>query len=193
MAGGAVGAPPGGFWHRCEPRRRVCGFVEERCAPACNDRWGLYHGLMLATHRAWQTIRPERLKASPWYMAASCALTFLCVVIGWVLFRSPDFHTAATILKAMVHPTRLPTEGRLAILMIGIGLSFCWLAPNIYQMLYRYRPALLLREQIPLTRKRFVRYSFEFRLAEAAALSAALILTLYEMRGTPSTFLYFMF
>ena len=155
--------------------------------------WGLYHGLMLATHRAWQSIRPDTLKAAPWYAAVSGALTFLCVVAGWVLFRAPDFQTAATIWAAMVHPTHLPTEGRLAILVIGVGLTFCWIVPNVYQILYRHRPALLLREQIPLLRKRAFSYSFEFRIVEAAAVSAVMMVSLYEMRGTPSTFLYFMF
>jgi alginate O-acetyltransferase complex protein AlgI len=103
--------------------------------------WGVYHGLLLATHRAWQSVRPDRLKAAPWYIAASGALTFLCIVIGWVLFRSPDFHTAATILVAVAHPP----------------------------------------------------YSFQFLPLEAAALSAALLVCLYQMRGTTSQFLYFMF
>jgi len=97
------------------------------------------------------------------------------------------------MLAAMVHPTHPPTEGRLALLLIAIGLLFCWTAPNVYQMLYRYRPALLLREQISLVRKRFVPYNFRFRALEAAALSVALIVSLYQMRGTTSQFLYFMF
>jgi D-alanyl-lipoteichoic acid acyltransferase DltB (MBOAT superfamily) len=155
--------------------------------------WGLYHGLMLATHRAWQSVRPDWLKTSPWYVAASAALTFLCVVIGWVLFKSPDFKTAWLILSAMAQPSEFSMQGQTDILMIEISLLFCWIAPNVYQMLYRYRPVLLLREQIPLLRTRAVAYAFNFRTAEAVVLSCVLIASLYEMHGTVSTFLYFMF
>ena len=58
--------------------------------------WGAYHGVLLAAHRAWRglgfKVRSTKLAA------ASC---FLAVVLGWVVFRSPDFTTAGVMLSAM--------------------------------------------------------------------------------------------
>jgi len=82
---------------------------------------------------------------------------------------------------------------RTQVYLLAAGLLFCWLAPNTYQVLYRFRPALLLREQVRLLRDRPLPYDFDFRTAEAIALSIVLIACLYAMRGAVSQFLYFMF
>lgn len=155
--------------------------------------WGLFHGILLVLHRFWRSVRPAGFDEITGYRLLAGALTFLCVVVGWVLFRSPDFATAGRILVSMSHPAMFNVQGNTPVLAITIGLMFCWIAPNIYQVLYRYRPALLLREQIPLLRRREFSYRFGFRTAEGLAMSAVLIVALYFMQGTQSTFLYFMF
>jgi alginate O-acetyltransferase complex protein AlgI len=57
--------------------------------------WGGLHGLGLAINGAWHR--------AGWRMPAllGWALTLLFVIIGWVLFRSPDFATAASVLTSM--------------------------------------------------------------------------------------------
>jgi hypothetical protein len=57
--------------------------------------WGAYHGLLLAFDRTF-----ERMTASvsKWFRRA---ITFLAVVVGWVLFRSTSFTMAIVWLKKM--------------------------------------------------------------------------------------------
>jgi alginate O-acetyltransferase complex protein AlgI len=63
--------------------------------------WGLYHGLLLALHRAlprpaWWT--------RPIFRPLAVAFTFLCVCVGWVFFRAQTFNDAAIVLGAMFRP-----------------------------------------------------------------------------------------
>jgi alginate O-acetyltransferase complex protein AlgI len=57
--------------------------------------WGGLHGVALAANGAW--VRAGRQMPSP----LGWALTLLFVIVGWVLFRSPDFTTAAGVLGSM--------------------------------------------------------------------------------------------
>ncbi len=57
--------------------------------------WGLMHGAGLIVCRAWQK------GGLPLPMAAGWALTALFVLIGWVLFRAPDFTTAGHMLMGL--------------------------------------------------------------------------------------------
>ena len=57
--------------------------------------WGGLHGLALALNAAW--------RRAGWRMpvGAGWALTLLFVMLGWVLFRAPDFATALDIVAGM--------------------------------------------------------------------------------------------
>jgi len=57
--------------------------------------WGGLHGVALAANSAWD--RTGRRLPAP----AGWALTLLFVVVTWVLFRSPDFATAARVMAGM--------------------------------------------------------------------------------------------
>ena len=67
--------------------------------------WGLMHGIGLAAHKLWTGKRsmPQR-RASGIATLASWAATYAFVCVSWVLFRSPDFSTAASILRKMAGP-----------------------------------------------------------------------------------------
>ncbi len=58
--------------------------------------WGAIHGIGLLVCRAWQS-SGQRLPA-----AAAWTLTFLFVVVGWVLFRSSSFGAAGNMLAGMI-------------------------------------------------------------------------------------------
>lgn len=64
--------------------------------------WGLLHGLALAKNRLWMQHGPRTTnlftKIFGWI------LTTGLVLIGWVLFRSPDFHTASLMFRQMFMP-----------------------------------------------------------------------------------------
>jgi alginate O-acetyltransferase complex protein AlgI len=62
--------------------------------------WGAWHGGLLATERALGVrvppgTVPERFRPHRW------ALTFLCVMLGWVMFRSASVDDALTLYGAM--------------------------------------------------------------------------------------------
>jgi alginate O-acetyltransferase complex protein AlgI len=57
--------------------------------------WGGLHGAALAVNHGWSGAGLKLPRAAAW------ALTLLFVMACWVLFRSPDFKTAAEILTAM--------------------------------------------------------------------------------------------
>ncbi len=57
--------------------------------------WGGLHGLALAANGAWASAGLRMPRLAGW------ALTMPFVMIGWVLFRSPDFGTAARVLGGM--------------------------------------------------------------------------------------------
>lgn len=68
--------------------------------------WGFYHGLLLVIHRlvapAGAIVR-ERLGRAAWcWSAASMALTFHFVCVGWLLFRSESLTQAWEMLGAVV-------------------------------------------------------------------------------------------
>ena len=62
--------------------------------------WGAWHGAILAIERALGVkvppgTQPERFRPHRW------ALAFLCVVLGWVMFRAESVADAATLYAAM--------------------------------------------------------------------------------------------
>jgi len=61
--------------------------------------WGLYHGMLLIIERATGT---GAFTAEGVGLVARRALTFLLVMIGWVLFRASSLTEAGHVLKAMV-------------------------------------------------------------------------------------------
>jgi alginate O-acetyltransferase complex protein AlgI len=84
--------------------------------------WGAYHGALLVGERilglrAWN----DRARAQPLARIAGTIVTFLLVLAGWVLFRSPSFGTAATILRTMVSGSAGPSlVGAAVLLLVGI-------------------------------------------------------------------------
>jgi|HubBroStandDraft_6_1064221.scaffolds.fasta_scaffold34431_2 alginate O-acetyltransferase complex protein AlgI len=59
--------------------------------------WGVYHGVLLVVERGIEWLFPRG--TGDWLRrGVGVVLTFHLVVLGWVLFRSPDLVTAGTIL-----------------------------------------------------------------------------------------------
>ncbi len=64
--------------------------------------WGAWHGVILSIERALGvTVSKQHFNIFAW------GLTFLLVVIGWVMFRAPDVTTAVYFYKAMFSFTSL--------------------------------------------------------------------------------------
>ncbi len=85
--------------------------------------WGLYHGLLLAGHA-----RVRRLRALTVPAWASRALTFLAVLVGWVLLRSPSPAMALRLWEAMLglHGAGLgglaPRAGTLGLAVVALAV-----------------------------------------------------------------------
>jgi alginate O-acetyltransferase complex protein AlgI len=97
--------------------------------------WGGLHGLALAANSAWDRAGLRLPRVAGWM------LTMLFVVVGWVLFRSPDFATASRVLLGMagangtghVHIDNAPlVVGAVAIVLLlptSQDVALKWLRP----------------------------------------------------------------
>ncbi len=71
--------------------------------------WGILHGAMLVVHRHFKSYCKrhsllDRVLQTPSGTVFRIGLTFGCVCVGWVFFRSTDFTTAAEMLRRLVVP-----------------------------------------------------------------------------------------
>lgn len=127
--------------------------------------WGLYHGLLLGSYH---TLKFANLW--PKAPAIGRAVTFLAVVIGWVLFRSTNWPMAGSLLSAMFGLRGLAWSPVPRSYLLMLLCCFLWtnFGPNAFDVHMKARPwtALLL-----------------------AAVAMAVFLLLRE----PSPFLYFQF
>ncbi|OAN49231.1 hypothetical protein A6A04_03710 [Paramagnetospirillum marisnigri] len=65
--------------------------------------WGVLHGLYLVVNHLWRDLPKAWMPPVPAWAAkaAAWAVTFLAVVVAWVLFRADSFAAAQAILAAM--------------------------------------------------------------------------------------------
>jgi alginate O-acetyltransferase complex protein AlgI len=128
--------------------------------------WGGYHGGLLALERAlgerWTRV-PRRLRQ---------VATFVLVMAGWVLFRSPSFGSAADWLSRMFVPDFggqiLTSPMLLAGLLVAAIVAHA--LPNTFEIRHRWNGAMV---------------------SGFAVLFMLTLVTLYS--GRPSPFLYFQF
>ncbi len=181
--------------------------------------WGTLHGVYLVINHGWRALRRrlghDTRHPTWWGRAIACLITFVAVVIGWVLFRAADVSAAAAMLKAMAgfnglvlpdfwlpkwgaagqwlaaHGVRFGDTRDLVtgglINWIWILLLVVWFAPNTQQLLAGFRPALALYAE-----------RYQGRLAWRptplyAVLAAALALLAIFNLHQQSEFLYFQF
>lgn len=180
--------------------------------------WGALHGVYLVINHGWRELRRSLghnlHHSTPWGRRAGCLVTFIAVVIGWVLFRAPDVETAMAILRAMagfnglVLPEAwLAKSGSAGAALAALGVEFgatpalmrtgvlhwiwillvvVWLAPNTQQIMAAAKPALGVPNE-PAS-------SIRWRVAPVtAALTVVLALAVIINIGRHSEFLYFQF
>ena len=102
--------------------------------------WGGLHGLYLCINHGWQALgRRLAMPSFPGMRIASTALTFVAVVIAWVLFRSETLSASHQMLTGMLgmrgiediirgNPTELVEAKQLR--WIPIGLFVVFALPN---------------------------------------------------------------
>ncbi|WP_240475800.1 MBOAT family O-acyltransferase [Herbaspirillum rhizosphaerae] len=66
--------------------------------------WGALHGIYLLINHAWRAIGGKMgFSSSPRFRPFGVFLTFLAVVVAWVVFRSTTIHSAVLMLGDMLH------------------------------------------------------------------------------------------
>ncbi len=90
--------------------------------------WGLYHGVLLAVHRAWSQWRgPAVRPVNPVGSASGVALTFILVTLGWVTFRAPDFAVTWKVLTDLFAGSIQRVEAPMTFYVL-LAISVIWLA-----------------------------------------------------------------
>jgi alginate O-acetyltransferase complex protein AlgI len=107
--------------------------------------WGAFHGCLLVGYAFYRNRVTYRMPR-----AVGVGLTFVSVLVGWLLFRSVDLSMAQEWLTALTGLRGIESDlGRSLIisfggLTIGASLLFCWLAPNVWQ----FQPQLNWRTSV---------------------------------------------
>jgi alginate O-acetyltransferase complex protein AlgI len=94
--------------------------------------WGVYHGLLLVTHRLGQRIKRRQSITWPASVGAllAWASTFCFVSLGWIFFRAHDLDQALAMFQTAFVPSRyrhfaLPTTFYILVPVMTIGYFIC--------------------------------------------------------------------
>jgi D-alanyl-lipoteichoic acid acyltransferase DltB (MBOAT superfamily) len=184
--------------------------------------WGGLHGAFLIIHRLWRRVvasgdQTDRAQAGLLGLAAARTVTFLAVVVGWVVFRSRDFHEARGMLAAMaglsgvVLPatwaSRLGPLAQLSssagvrvgnlvglidshvVTWVAVCLAIVWWAPNTQEIMAGFELALPVYESEKLSPPPLAWRPTPF----AAVIAAIAALVAVASINRTSPFLYFQF
>lgn len=176
--------------------------------------WGTYHGLLLVINHSWQAFYAKYVKklsftSQPKFISnfikySTQITTFICVVIGWVMFRASDFSTAQNFYAGMFHYHRYyyGSSGLLTILnyiFFGLFLIVCLsisiALPNT-MVIMRSTRAYLGSSSIVNS---FAHVGARTRLEWSPSfwyglpIGVLLYLAIASISGSPTSFLYFNF
>ena len=176
--------------------------------------WGAMHGVMLILNHAWRTMQrasglPSRLAtrhASGIESRASAVLctllTFVCVLLAWVLFRAGSLTEAESVYRGMLGLSTTAPAGNLWQQLVGAGAHWCalllavvWLTPNTQQILGRFSTALNTYSEDRATMPEEVwwrPFTWHPGTSWAVVMAVVSVSTLVAMSGS-SRFLYFQF
>ena len=154
--------------------------------------FGLLHAVYISVNHAWRMARPRPAIDTPPRRAARILFTYLCVLLGSIMFRAPSVGSAYQIVAGMIglHGTTLAVPDMHAaaeIAWLAVLYGIVWFAPNTQQIMRDYAPALGRIQPGPLAALRW-RPSLPY----ATAAGFAATLGLLAVGGT-GEFLYFQF
>lgn len=160
--------------------------------------WGTLHGLYLVVQQLWSRLRgaspsPQGslAPAASWAVKfLSWALTMLCVMFAWVLFRSPSLDGALAIYASMLGLADIETGTSLW--NAGLQMSTGWLlcAALAAVALWPRNSNELGIGLRALVQGRELRVVF---VAGASATLIAMLILLNNSRGVAGAFIYFNF
>jgi alginate O-acetyltransferase complex protein AlgI len=131
--------------------------------------WGGYHGALLVAQNA---LRLPGVPRSPIARIPAIAITFVLILVGWVLFRAPSFGVAFHVFAAMLSPGASAS-------VVGLWLLAFALALVALEVVAEVRPQTLAR--LPTI------------VRAGALIGVALVLELGSNVGDSPPFIYFRF
>lgn len=156
--------------------------------------WGALHGLYLAVNHLWNQLVQRGRPPRRWTAPLRWAITFLCVMVAWVVFRADGMDTALLIYKGMlglngmsmsafsefVIPYRKPEFFQTALLAMIICLAL--------------PPTIALQRWVPAVPRLAARPQLSAAMTMGTAVATVVVLALSISKlGTYSPFLYFQF
>jgi D-alanyl-lipoteichoic acid acyltransferase DltB (MBOAT superfamily) len=108
--------------------------------------WGALHGCYLSINHLWQMICKEfNLNSSkPSLLGHRLAqiLTFIAVVVAWVLFRAETTSGAMNLLSTMFGSNGIALPEHIKPGRFITSFLIVWLAPNSQQIMIRFQPTI---------------------------------------------------
>ncbi len=112
--------------------------------------FGLLHAAYLSANHAWRVFRRRRGKPATGRLAVfrRVLVTYLCVLVGAVVFRADSLAAALEMLRGMlgVHASGLPAERTLTAArdwgLIALLATLALAAPNTQEIMRDYAPVL---------------------------------------------------
>jgi alginate O-acetyltransferase complex protein AlgI len=100
--------------------------------------WGAYHGGLLCLNKAFET-KWERIAAP-----VRRSITFVLVIVGWVLFRSTDFNMARTLIGKMfwIAPSAPVTAFSTLLALLFVAFLFAHFGKNTFEMTHEWGLAM---------------------------------------------------
>jgi alginate O-acetyltransferase complex protein AlgI len=145
--------------------------------------WGALHGFYLTVNHGWRTLTGETRNTIPG-RALGTVLTFVAVVLGWVLFRASDFSAAVAMLRGMAGLSgsgdAIIDASKAASLIVPL-LGIVWFLPNTQELTGYSPPGAVPATSPP-----------RMLLPWAAALGGVFALAFLSLSKV-SEFLYFQF
>ena len=102
--------------------------------------WGVLHGLALIVNRVWSNFLGLKMHRIP-----ARIITFLFVLLAWVLFRAADFAQATRLYKAMFLPSKiaLPKHWEWhTLLLFAAGAVIVLFMRNTAELEQKFKPTL---------------------------------------------------
>lgn len=179
--------------------------------------WGALHGFYLIVNHTWRYARFMLPVSVSWLeRAAGWLLTFLAVVVAWVLFRAGDFQTAQRVLSGMIGANGLIDfqsysqqalfnlagqaevyllDSIVALVILIVALCIAFLTPTTLELVgYQEPPPVPAAEgdtpSAEDNQEKLPPVSWKVALLAGVSLGAALWTV---AAGRPSEFIYFRF
>ncbi|PPT04932.1 putative poly(beta-D-mannuronate) O-acetylase [Geitlerinema sp. FC II] len=151
--------------------------------------WGGLHGFYLVVHRWWEKNTPS--VRSRWYRLGAQSVTFVAIVVGWVLFRATDLAAATAVLQGMVGLNGFDTiASRDAVVWIVALLGIAFFAPNTQEFISDTLPEIEDAAETALVKSRRWQWTHE---PHWALFGATALVIAASFISQENEFIYFQF